>query len=60
MCFDLFCFSYKSEKESLTLYIMKCGDYIFFFVFAKCEYSAYYVEQENVMLFTQKMLILKQ
>jgi hypothetical protein len=49
--FALFLF-YESEAGPIIQYINKMGDYVFFlfcFVFAKCEYSTYIVEQENVM-----------
>jgi len=46
--FALFLF-YESEAGPIIQYINKMGDCFFCFVFAKCEYSTYIVEQENVM-----------
>jgi len=47
--FALFLF-YESEAGPIIQYINKMGDYVFFVLFfAKCEYSTYIVEKENVM-----------
>lgn len=50
--FALFLF-YESEAGPIIQYINKMGDYVFCFVFAKCEYSTLYCGTRECHVFVE-------